>query len=182
MAKAAQMISSDPDGTFSQNAGLMIHIRLGEMMGFATASMDESRADELHAMRIAAKRLRYTLEIFEPCFGGPNLSKEYKFLYGSVKSIQELIGQIHDCDYRLPLLHEFVTEHGKRRPEIKIGLERLIEREQDLRAKLYAQFVEYWAKLGVKGFRRRFEAAILAVSLDDNGAGEAADELANEHE
>src|SRR5512132_2171170 len=49
-------------------------------------------------MRIAAKRLRYILEIgAEPCFG-PYAATAAK----RVKEIQDLLGELHDCDVQLP--------------------------------------------------------------------------------
>ncbi len=67
--------------------------RLGDLYGFAPYIHDEGRDDELHQMRIAAKHLRYCLEIFRVCFGS-----EIERRIGDVKAIQEKIGQIHDCD------------------------------------------------------------------------------------
>ncbi len=66
---------------------------LAELYGFAPCVHDESRDEELHEMRIAAKRLRYSMEIFRSCFG-PDIADRI----GDVKTIQEKIGQIHDCD------------------------------------------------------------------------------------
>jgi CHAD domain-containing protein len=66
---------------------------LAEMYGFAPCVHDEARDKELHEMRIAAKRLRYSMEIFRSCFG-PDIAERI----GDVKTIQEKIGQIHDCD------------------------------------------------------------------------------------
>ena len=63
-------------------------------------------------MRIAAKRLRYTQEIFAPCFP----DKEYKWLSDQVKSVQEQIGEIHDADVRGPLFQDFVAAHAAGRP------------------------------------------------------------------
>ena len=46
-----------------------------------------------HAMRIAAKRLRYTLEIAKPVYS-PALEE----ILTAVKRVQTLLGEIHDCD------------------------------------------------------------------------------------
>ena len=172
MAKAFPLLATDPEGTFAQNAVLMLHIRLGEMQRLSQSVADPLRVDELHAMRIASKRLRYTLEIFEPCFSGVLAAKEYKYIYSNVKSIQERIGQIHDCDVRMPALSEFLHNYGRQRPEIKIGLQRLIEREQAQRDQIYRDFVVFWQKLEKSGFRRRFECALLVLT-EPEAAGES---------
>ena len=48
-------------------------------------------------MRIAAKRLRYVLEITESCFG-----EEAVAARRAVKELQSVLGDIHDCDVMLP--------------------------------------------------------------------------------
>ncbi|MDR3709683.1 MAG: CHAD domain-containing protein [Capsulimonadaceae bacterium] len=162
MAKAAPLLAMDENGTLADNAPVMVLIRLTEMVRFAAHIGDPNRVQELHNMRIAAKRLRYTLEIFQPCFTG-SLAKEYKAVYDRVKSIQEQIGEIHDCDVRGPAIQTFLDDHARRRPEIRIGLERLIAREKNERDRMYAEFIEYWAGLCRKGFRARIFRLVAAL-------------------
>ena len=51
----------------------------------------------LHDMRIAAKRLRYVLEVTGHVFG-PYATTATKH----VKELQDLLGEIHDCDVQIP--------------------------------------------------------------------------------
>ena len=44
----------------------VIRVRLGEVTEYAPAILDPANVTELHDMRIAVKRLRYTLEVFAP--------------------------------------------------------------------------------------------------------------------
>ena len=48
-------------------------------------------------MRIAAKRLRYVLEITSTCFGAEAVAAR-----GAAKELQAVLGEIHDCDVMLP--------------------------------------------------------------------------------
>ena len=48
-------------------------------------------------MRIAAKRLRYVLEIVGPCFG-----PEADAARDAARRLQSVLGEIHDCDVMLP--------------------------------------------------------------------------------
>ncbi len=152
MAKALPLYAVNPQESLRSNAPLMLHTRLEELYQFAPYIADPAKVDELHAMRIASKRLRYTLEIFAPCF----TSKEFEKLSSQVKSVQEQIGEIHDRDVRGPLLQAFLDSHADSRPEIRAGLERLIESQQSERAALYRKFISYWDKLQKQGFRHEF--------------------------
>jgi CHAD domain-containing protein len=48
---------------------------------------------EHHAMRIAAKKLRYTMEVY-----GPVYRLGLKKPHARVKKVQEILGDLHDCD------------------------------------------------------------------------------------
>lgn len=152
MAKALPLYAVNPQESLRSNAPLMLHTRLEELYQFAPYISDPARVEELHNMRIAAKRLRYTLEIFAPCL----TSKEFDRLSAQAKSIQEQIGEIHDRDVRGPLLQAFLDTRAKDRPEIRPGLERLIRSQQSERAKLYRTFLSHWNKLQKQGFKRQF--------------------------
>jgi CHAD domain-containing protein len=152
MAKALPLYAVNPRESLRSNAPLMMHTRLEELYQFAPYVSDPTKVDELHNMRIAAKRLRYTMEIFQPCFAGKDFAK----LYDQVKSVQEQIGEIHDRDVRGPLLQDFLDARAHDRPEIRVGLERLIGSQHAERAKLYRAFIVYWNKLQKQGFKRQF--------------------------
>jgi len=152
MAKAFPLLAVEPGGKLVDNAPLMLHTRLAEMYRYAASVDDVEMVAELHNMRIAAKRLRYTMEIFASCFPGD----DYTAAYESVKSIQEQIGDIHDCDVRVPLLQAFLDREGERRPEVKTGLDRAIRAELAKRGRLYLKFRKYWSKLQQQSFHRQF--------------------------
>lgn len=155
MAKALPILAVNPGGSLADNAPLMLHTRLEELYRWGPFVSDPARVEELHAMRIAAKRLRYTMEIFAPAFGGAS-SKEFDAVYDKVKSVQEQIGEIHDADVRGPLLQGFLDGHASARPEVRAGLEALIASQRAAREARYRAFVTFWAKLQKQGFKRRF--------------------------
>jgi CHAD domain-containing protein len=49
-------------------------------------------AGALHRFRLETKRFRYTLELFQPCYG-PGLEERLKLL----RNMQDLLGEINDC-------------------------------------------------------------------------------------
>lgn len=62
-----------------------------------------------HAMRIAAKRLRYTLELCNPVF-----EKRLDAAINAAKTLQTLLGDLHDCDVWQGRLDEFTAAERKR--------------------------------------------------------------------
>ena len=68
--KARKVKGLDPDGTLADNAERIVRVRLDELWSFMPRALDPEEVVALHDMRIAAKRLRYILEVTaEPCFG-----------------------------------------------------------------------------------------------------------------
>src|SRR5579862_9910974 len=78
-------------------AETMIANRVADLRRYEPYVEDPERIDELHCMRIEAKRLRYTLEIFAPFVGQAATSA-----ITEVKSLQTQLGDVHDADVMLP--------------------------------------------------------------------------------
>jgi hypothetical protein len=91
--KARKVKGVDPDGPLAQNALRIIAVRLDELRSFSAAVRDPAAVKELHDMRIAAKRLRYVLEMTAPALG-PAAEQGAK----DAKKLQDALGEIHDCD------------------------------------------------------------------------------------
>lgn len=56
-------------------------------------------APKLHKLRLRGKRLRYSLELFAPCYG-PGLAHRL----AELKKVQEYLGDISDCDATAKLI------------------------------------------------------------------------------
>ncbi len=67
--------------------------RLAALMQYERWVYNPDAVAEHHAMRIAAKKLRYTMEVYAPLYRR-NLKKPLV----RVKKIQEILGDLHDCD------------------------------------------------------------------------------------
>ena len=104
--KARRVKHLEPTATLADNAERLVRVRLDELCGFVPAVLDPAQVTELHDMRIAAKRLRYVLEVTSaPCFG------PYAKTAGKrAKELQDLLGEIHDCDIQLPRVEALVSQ------------------------------------------------------------------------
>jgi len=101
--KARKVKELEPEGALGANAGRIAAVRLEELRSFAPRALDPAAVEALHDMRIAAKRLRYVLEITEPALG-PSARQGAK----TAKRLQDLLGEIHDCDVMLPRVRAHV--------------------------------------------------------------------------
>jgi hypothetical protein len=95
--KARRVKGLDPEGPLADQLERIVRVRLAELQAFMPEAADPRATERLHDMRIAAKRLRYILEVAEGSFG-PYAAKAIK----RVKELQDLIGEIHDADVHLP--------------------------------------------------------------------------------
>jgi CHAD domain-containing protein len=86
----------DPHGPLMPNAGRIVSIRLDELRGLADTALAADASEAQHDLRIAAKRLRYVLEIFAPCLG-----EEAEAARSAAKRLQSVLGDLHDCDLML---------------------------------------------------------------------------------
>lgn len=170
----------DPQGALADNAERIVSTRLDELCGFVPAVLDPGAVRELHDMRIAAKRLRYVLEVTAGACFGPYARAAAK----RAKELQDLLGEIHDCDVQLPRVEALALElrdadaaELRSRagdapdldPQLAVRLPHgdswrgLITLEIYLRARrdlLYERFTAFWRELERDGFRARLEYAV----------------------
>jgi CHAD domain-containing protein len=90
----------------------IIGARLEELRDLSACLYQPLEADALHRMRIAAKRLRYAMELFAACLG-QGLTEQAK----DVAELQTSLGELHDCDVWLEsfgqMLRDFQEQQDK---------------------------------------------------------------------
>jgi CHAD domain-containing protein len=124
---------------------------LEDFLSYQEFIYSPSNGDHLHAMRIAGKRLRYTMEIFAPLFQQSLLP-----FIEIMKEIQDQLGEIHDCDVWVVWLPEFIAleqnrrqghfSHARRVKRLLPGIHHLIEDRKLARQQAYHAFIENWQK------------------------------------
>jgi CHAD domain-containing protein len=127
------------------NAGRVVQTRLDEVRGFAERALAPDAAKAQHDMRIAAKRLRYVLEIVGPCIGRPAEPARQ-----ATKKLQSVLGSLHDCDLMLPRV-----EHV---PSLASAL-------RGRRERCFRSFVELWQAEASKGTWASLERAVSGSTM-----------------
>jgi CHAD domain-containing protein len=138
--KARTVDGLDPKGPLRPNASRIVQTRLGEMRRFADEALAPGAATAQHDMRIAAKRVRYVLEIFAPCLG-----EEAEAGRRAAKRLQSVLGDLHDCDLMLSKV-----EH----------VESLAAVLRARRERLFHEFVELWQAEASVGTWAALEASL----------------------
>jgi len=101
--KARSVKKLDPAGPLGENAARVVKVRTEELLSFAPRALERGEVEAQHDMRIAAKRLRYVLELTGFCFGEPAETARRR-----ARELQDILGGMHDCDVMLPRVREHV--------------------------------------------------------------------------
>lgn len=153
MSKAWPVPGINPDESVATNARRILAARMAEFASYAPIVHDPNASEQLHNLRIATKRLRYTLELFREVFGEVGERQIER-----AKAIQQVLGDLHDHDVRIGLIQaelDRLNDHGSGAMEgTRRGLEAFLARERHRREECYRAFVELWDRLTAEGMRR----------------------------
>lgn len=145
-------IEESPSPALLEHAQTQILARLADLRSHESCLAEPESVERHHQMRIAAKKLRYTMEICRPFYAGrldPTIA--------AVKQAQTLLGEIHDCDVWIEQLDAFEAKQSKRMlrlyrhsgplVRLQVGLQYLRGDRQLHRAQQFQTLVDYWNQL-----------------------------------
>jgi hypothetical protein len=176
--KARRVKKLDPRASLAENAARIVRVRIEELSAFVPGALEPGAARSQHDMRIAAKRLRYVLEAAGFTLGPPATTARRR-----ARDLQDVLGELHDCDVMLPRVEEHLAE--MRRDDAKAvraraadapdldprlvtraphrtayrGLEILAVYLQARRELLFDRFCEMWRELERKRVFERLDRA-----------------------
>ncbi len=131
--KARAIEGLDPSAALAVNVRRILAVRVDELRSFMPRVRDPAEQQALHDMRIAAKRLRYVLELTGRAVLGDAAVRPTAL----VKELQDLLGEIHDCDEMLPRLQAIDGE----------GVGVLAEHLRLRRAERFSRFLVLWPEV-----------------------------------
>jgi CHAD domain-containing protein len=121
MAKAKPIPDLSADDPYAQAAAKVVGIRAGELIEHAQGVLDTGDIEGVHDMRVATRRLRAALEIFEPCFP----AKPFGQALREVKRLADALGERRDRDVAIVSLGRFSAQMAA--PDRR-GVDSLVER------------------------------------------------------
>lgn len=138
--KARKVEGLDPLAPLEPNAARIVQTRLDELRDLAELALAPDAEQAQHDARIAAKRLRYVLEIVGFCVGEPAEPARR-----AAKKLQSVLGDLHDCDLMLPRVEHIPSLAGALRKR---------------RERFFRAFVELWQAEASKGTWATLERAL----------------------
>jgi CHAD domain-containing protein len=109
MAKARDIPGLAPDLPYAQAAVRTVELRSQELFDQAEGVLDTDDIERVHDMRVATRRLRAVLEIYEPCFE----RKQFRGVLRDVKALADALGERRDPDVELAALTAFQSAVAK---------------------------------------------------------------------
>jgi len=136
--------------------------RLNELEALSPSLYEPERVKPLHEMRIAAKRLRYALELFAGCWGD-----KLGLFSRQVAQMQSSLGELHDCDLwiehfgkRLSRLKKNATSERTTSEDERDAMIWLLSHFSRLRTKHFRAALARWHEWDKKDFCNRLAATL----------------------
>jgi CHAD domain-containing protein len=106
-----------PQISYLQMSRAVIADRLRELEKLSADVYKPFAIEELHDMRIAAKRLRYAIELFQSCWGRRSIGTYAK----RAARLQTALGDLHDCDVWIESFGVEIDNARKQRQEAQVA-------------------------------------------------------------
>jgi len=144
--------------SFKEAGGDVVASSLQDLLDLGASLYEPFKTEELHEMRIAAKRLRYAIELFVVCWGA-----RIEPFADEIAEMQSFLGEVHDCDIWIESFgkhlgrgQENVTTNGS---DYQTGTWLLSEFVKK-RTKEYRSALKLWSEWEANRFTERMRAMI----------------------
>jgi CHAD domain-containing protein len=135
MAKARAVDGLDAEQPYAAAAAKIVAVRAREVADHSKDVLDLADIERVHDMRVATRRLRAVLEIFEPCFPAGS----YAEALGEVKAIADALGERRDRDVTIVTLERFGDGLASPdRPGVSSLIDRIRAEQEEANAQLEA--------------------------------------------
>lgn len=168
--RRAKNADRQAEHTYREVARRVIMERLKDVEKLSWGLYQPLKTKPLHRMRISAKRLRYALELFEPCCG-PEVSRCAK----KVAALQSSLGELNDADIWIDTFGKHLDGVDEGAKELRGAALWLLDHFVKLHSKHLRSTLKKWSEWEAKELGSR-----LRQSLQDSiAASHIAPEPAN---
>ncbi|MGA2063940.1 MAG: CHAD domain-containing protein [Thermoguttaceae bacterium] len=158
-----------------RQAGQFVLERLEQLLARQDSLDDPDDCEGHHALRIAVKRLRYTLEVAKPLCPG-----QLEEAVNAAKRLQTLLGDVHDCDVWQDQLAKFARRESARWTKrcggqgrfarLVPGIEYLKRERAERRGVVFQELVRYWRELKQQETWQRLRGLVEYHGAAESGA------------
>jgi CHAD domain-containing protein len=152
----AREVKLDCEAPFGLAAARVVEVRSAEVFEHADGVLDLDTIERVHDMRVATRRLRASLEVFQPCFPPKRHRKALK----RVKKLADALGERRDLDVEIELLQSFADEAAEQDRE---ALAALIDDLRSQQRKANDDLAPFVAAKRLKKLRRRLVKLVKEV-------------------
>lgn len=156
MARAREVPGFDCDEPFAHAAARVVSVRAAEIFDYSDGVLDLEDVEPVHDMRIATRRLRAALEVFEPCFPRKRHRKALK----RVKALADALGERRDRDVAIAFLEEVAEGVAS---NDRAALTKTIERLREEQRAANEALAPAVAPKRLKKLRRRLDKLVKAA-------------------
>ena len=156
MAKAKAIDGLTPEQSYGEVAARIVATRSEELTEQARGVLDTGDIERVHDMRVATRRLRAALEVFEPCFP----AKPYRQALREVKRLADGLGERRDRDVAIEALRGFNEQMPA--PDRR-GVESLIERLADEQVEANAKLAPLVDSANLGALNESLEQLVIAA-------------------
>jgi len=169
VAKAEEIPGLAADLAYGEAAARILRVRAQELVDHAEGVLDVGDIERVHDMRVATRRLRAALEVFEPCFP----KTRFKTVLAEVKELADALGERRDRDVGIDSLHAFAEKLAS--PD-RPGVESLVSRLRDEQTAANEALVPYVREERLAALHERLRELAATASAGASGAAPSAEE------
>jgi CHAD domain-containing protein len=153
---SARKVKLDCEGSFSKAAAKAVRVRSKEVFAHSENVLDLDQVERVHDMRVATRRLRAALEIFESCFPAKRHRKALK----KVKALADALGERRDADVEIGILEALLGEAAE---ADRTALRELIEERRARQREANEELVPHVAPKRLRKLRKRLKKLVKAA-------------------
>lgn len=159
IAKAAKGKQSKKIATFNEAGRSVVADSWQNLLDLGASLYEPFNVDQLHEMRIAAKHLRYAIELFAACWG-----ERIAPFADEIAELQSFLGEVHDCDIWINSLGERLRDGQEKTMTDDVDYQTavwLLSKFVKKRTKQYRSALKLWSQWKADDFSERMRAAII---------------------